>query len=176
LFVSLLIALGTKPYASEDIFEADSDAFGLCNVDFTKHHHGDPIKLVFHRKAITHMTSEELKNCSDYNELLDGKLDMKIAGSSGAGGKKAQHPINHFHPIRYVYYTESDQIVKFDSMSTFHAISSASNDTTFFVGRRREKQVDSNETDYMGSLNAWRNCGAPGFSLHWPKETLVRQG
>ncbi len=131
------------------------------------------------------MTSEELKNCSDYRESSSAAVATNPTNAAAAAADKHYNlnqqrrpipPINHFHPIRYVYYSECDQIVKFDSMSTFHAISSATNDTTFFVGRRREKHVDSNETDYMGSLTNWRNCGAPGFSLHWPKETLVRQG
>ena len=39
-----------------------------------------------------------------------------------------------FQPIRYVYYTECDQIVRFDSDQTLLALSLASNSTTFFVG------------------------------------------
>ena len=114
---------GTKPYASENIFDADSDAFGLCNVDFSKHHHGDPIIASYHRKALLHQTDLELANNTDFDRSRDGLIEGR--------------PINFFHPIRYVYYSECDQIVKFDSMATLHALTVASNDTTFFVGRRR---------------------------------------
>ena len=79
-----------------------------------------------------------------------------------------------FQPIKFAYYTECDQVVYFDSPQTFQALSAASNATTFFVGRRKEKGRDSNPADYMGTLNQWRECGAPGFSLTWPKEAVVR--
>ena len=46
-------------------------------------------------------------------------------------------------PIRYVYYTECDQIVRFDNDETFKALSVASNSSTFFVGRRKEKNRDT---------------------------------
>ena len=77
-------------------------------------------------------------------------------------------------PIRFVYYTEMDQIVRFDSLSTLRAISKASNDSCFFVGRRREKDRDSSPLEYMGALNSWRECGEPGYSFSWPADPVVR--
>lgn len=76
-------------------------------------------------------------------------------------------------PIKFVYYTECDQILKFDTEQTFLALSAASNDTTFFTGRRKEKNSESNPTDYMGGLTIWRECGIPGYSLSWPKSKHV---
>ncbi len=159
---SLWTGHGNIAYAEEDIFSPNSDAFGLCNVDFTKHHHGGPITPIYHRKSWLHSTTEELQNIS----LYDSSLHRSPEG----------HPINYYHPIRYVYFSECDQVVKFDSLSTLHALSSASNDTTFFVGRRREKSADSDENNYLSDLNSWRNCGQPGYSMHWPQDTVVRQG
>ena len=45
------------------------------------------------------------------------------------------------HRLRYVYYTESDQILHFSDPLTRRAIMSANNATTFLIGRRMEKQV-----------------------------------
>ena len=42
-------------------------------------------------------------------------------------------------PFKYVYFTESDQIVRFDSFHTMSTLLQASNSSCFFVGRRKEK-------------------------------------
>lgn len=89
--------------------------------------------------------------------------------SRGHGSNTTAHS-----PIRFVYYTEMDQIVRFDSLSTLRAISKASNDSCFFVGRRREKDRDSSPLEYMGALNSWRECGEPGYSFSWPADPVVR--
>jgi len=78
-------------------------------------------------------------------------------------------------PLRYVYYTECDQIIKFDSWMTFQAISHGLNDSSLFVGRRKEKNAASDPLDYMGNLNMWRECGSPGYSLSWPSSHYVQQ-
>ena len=62
----------------------------------------------------------------------------------------------HFTPLRYIYYTECDQIVKFDDIITFQALSAATNESTFFTGRRREKNRESDPIQYMNDLNNWR--------------------
>ena len=53
-------------------------------------------------------------------------------------------------PIQFVYYTECDQVVRYDSEETVVAFSSSSNETALFIGRRREKTVSSAAEDYMG--------------------------
>jgi hypothetical protein len=94
---------------------------------------------------------------------------------SGSNTTSAAEAVHHaYSAIKYVYYTESDQIVYYDSFETLRALSAASNDSTFFVGKRKEKGRESNPEDYMGTLNNWRECGVPGFSLTWPKDTMVR--
>ena len=53
-------------------------------------------------------------------------------------------------PIQFIYYTECDQIVKYDTMGTLKAFSSALNESTFLTGRRREKSPETSAVDYMG--------------------------
>eukprot|EP01031_Cornospumella_fuschlensis_P030984 gene30984-37447_t len=79
----------------------------------------------------------------------------------------------HMPLLSYVYYTECDQIVYFDSPQTLEALTAASNETTFFTGRRKEKGKDSDPSDYMGGLNQWRECGSVGYSLTWPRSEYV---
>lgn len=123
------------------------------------------------------------------------KVFRNGGGNSSSGGDSSGHPNPHANPkdtaarngterhlhqhhqypaIKYVYYTESDQVVRYDSFTTLRALTAASNESTFFVGKRREKARDSDPVDYMGSLNIWRECGVPGYSLLWPKDHLVR--
>ena len=48
-------------------------------------------------------------------------------------------PIPRAVPLKHIYYTESDQIIHYDSIHTLHALTAATNQSTFFVPRRREK-------------------------------------
>lgn len=81
---------------------------------------------------------------------------------------------NPRRPIKYVYYTECDQVVRYDSMETFRALVAASNESTFFVGRRREKTYNTEPEEYMSNLDIYRQCGSRGYSMRWPKETIVQ--
>ncbi len=77
------------------------------------------------------------------------------------------------NPIKYIYFSECDQIVRFDSPQTLNALSAATNDSTFFTGRRKEKNYESVPDEYMSGLTIWRECGVPGYSLSWPKSNFV---
>ena len=55
-------------------------------------------------------------------------------------------------PIQYIYYTECDQIVKYDTMGTLKAFSTALNESTFLTGRRKEKSPETSAIDYMGGV------------------------
>jgi hypothetical protein len=76
--------------------------------------------------------------------------------------------------IRYVYFTEADQTVHFDSLTTTRALSAATNDSTFFVGRRKEKNGESDPGDYLGHLDRWKDCGTSGYSMKWPQERVIQ--
>lgn len=85
------------------------------------------------------------------------------------------HPVRpvHSHPIRYIYYTEADQIVRFDSIRTFDVITAATNDSFYLTGYRREKHWGSDPTDYMGSLDRGRVCGRECFRIAWPSSKHI---
>jgi len=89
-------------------------------------------------------------------------MNMKLKG----GSKR--------EPVKFVYYSECDQVVRFDTLTTLRAVSAALNDTTFFTGRRKEKRPESPPEEYMGGLEIWRNCGAPGYSMIWPRSNKVQ--
>ena len=124
-----------------------ADVYNICSdTRLESQHRGGPVNVTYHRRA--------------------GHLDHHQNFKTKNGTVQT--------PIRYVYYTEMDQVVRFDSMTTFHALSRASNETCFFVGRRKEKNRDSSAADYMGTLDSWRECGEPGYSLSWPNDLNVR--
>ena len=82
--------------------------------------------------------------------------------------------INLTEPIRYVYYTESDQILRIRDNFTFQAISMASNETCFIFPQRKEKVEQLDETDkYMEGLSSGRKCGKVGFALDWPHSRYI---
>jgi hypothetical protein len=129
-------------------------------------------------KAFPHTNKETVPVISLKEKLLHVKGRslgvVEATATSNVKEKHGLHQVNH-KPIRFVYYTEMDQILRFDSLQTLHAISAASNSSCFFTGRRREKDKDSDPADYMGQLTAWRECGEPGYSFTYPTDIIVRQ-
>lgn len=85
-------------------------------------------------------------------------------------GGAVVHPV-HSTPIKYVYYTEGDQLVRFRdelvqddiTTSSLFGISSVLNETLYIVGRRREKARDSSAVEYMGGLDDGRSCGLGSY-------------
>ncbi len=77
-------------------------------------------------------------------------------------------------PIDYVYYTEADQILTFNDISTMLAISDISNATTVLFGRRRYKSNIGRYPDrYDYILNKGRGCGAEGYAINWPESKHI---
>lgn len=85
-------------------------------------------------------------------------------------GGAVVYPV-HSTPIKYVYYTEGDQLVRFRdelvkddiTTSSLFGISSVLNETLYIVGRRREKARDSSAVEYMGGLDDGRSCGLGSY-------------
>jgi hypothetical protein len=125
-----------------------SEAYQICEQHSFPAPKGGPINVVYSQKA----DNEE--------SLFSPKYYLEKNQSS-------------FVPLQYVYYTECDQIVKYDDMVTFTALSAATNESCFITGRRREKSVDSEPADYLGALNNWRECGSVGYSVSWPKSNII---
>lgn len=176
------LAFSTQLYASADIFTDSSDVLKICAVNFDKHHIGGPVRAIFHRRSLIHRyDGEEYPHDSNYDTTYRNDDFFSLKGKmvpfrETIDGATNEHkvPINYFFPIRYVYYSESDQTVHYDSMSTFEALTASTNDTTFFVGKRREKDVNSSPELYLEGLNRWRECGESGYSLEWPTDHVVR--
>ena len=137
--------LGFTPYTINETIILNDDAYKICSKKSIPNYHGGPIELVYMKK-----------NDSAH------RLDRGVTGR------------HSFKPIRYVYYTECDQVVYFEDRTIFTAISAASNETTFVVGRRKEKERDSDPKLYMANLTKWRDCGVPGYSLVWPNDKYIR--
>jgi len=112
-----------------------------------------------------------------YFDPLGTEMDIRHHKTMKRVGEIGGYEVHavHSHPIRYIYYTEADQIVRFDSLLTAHAIKAASNATTYFLGRRRDKARDSDPVDYMGSLSRGSHCGRTQemYMLDFPKSSLV---
>lgn len=134
----------------------DGGVYEICRAGGVARSHGGPVNVTYIRR----------------NHYGSGGWANYSANSNSSSSRHPQQ--QHVHPIRFVYFSESDQVVSFDSDETLRALSAASNESCFFTGRRREKAVDSEPADYMGGLTSWRNCGAPGYSLHWPRDVHVR--
>jgi len=87
------------------------------------------------------------------------------------------HPA-HTTPIKYVYYTEGDQVVRFRDerikdgiagephavlTNSLAGISSVLNETLYILGRRRQKARDSPAVEYMDGLDDGRSCGQGSY-------------
>ena len=95
-------------------------AFDICSVRSIQH-------------SLHAMTSINVT----YIHYFSTDSSMNSSSSSDCGGAEiAGYPVRVIHeqPLRYVYYTEADQIVRFDSIETLHAVKAASNATTYFLG------------------------------------------
>jgi hypothetical protein len=118
---------------------------------------GTPVKVVYHRVSLMHSKNETAVAAAiaKANAEADAEAaaEEPMIDENGKETKPAPRPRRQMGsrvPIKFVYYTECDQIVHYDSMNTAEAMSSASNESTFFVGRRKEKSPDTEPSDYMG--------------------------
>jgi hypothetical protein len=106
-----------------------------------------------------------------------GKRRGRAKGS--AATCNSLFPSFSYHLIQHVYYTESDQILHFSDPSTRRAILSATNASTFLIGRRMEKVLDRlPPASYMSLLAPTRAlCGDPKdvFLLDWPTSTFIQK-
>jgi hypothetical protein len=129
------------------------EEYNICQKSALAHPKGTPVEVIYNWK------NETIPSLFHPNQSFNTASGLSIP----------------FTPFKYIYYTECDQIVKFDDWTTYMALSKATNESTFFTGRRREKAVDSNPVSYMGDLNNWRECGSTGYSITWPTSHYVYQ-
>lgn len=145
--VRLEQAIQSDPEHAED--------YQICYPNSFPKAHGGPIKVVYVQNASFFQY---------HNNTTTTATNNSNQSSSSAAV-----------PLRYVYYTECDQIVQFDSWLTFQALSAALNESVLFTGRRKEKNGKSEAMEYLSGLNMWRECGTPGYSLTWPDSKFVQQ-
>jgi hypothetical protein len=138
------------PVINRNLMPKD-DGYDICWPNFIAQSHQGPLKPVYLKKFYVsrsryrRSTSAAAEPATNIKNSEDGKA-TSVGPMIG--------PV-----IRYVYFTEADQTVHFDSLTTMHAISAATNDSSFFVGRRKEKNGESDPGDYLGSLDRWKDCG-----------------
>lgn len=120
----------------DDTFKSSAtvrETFDICNVNFAKHHYGyKEVEVIYHRKSWLHMTDDELKvvmatSTSTSNKATSNDNTFENEPNTPNNANKAKKhgnskKINHFHPIQYVYYSESDQILRFNNFDTLQAI------------------------------------------------------
>lgn len=133
----------------------NSSEYDICYPNAIAKYHGGPVKVSFVWKNLTHIDISKHSN-SKGRHLSVTRSKTRV-------------------PLKFAYYSESDQIVHFDNHQTLNMMISAVNESTFFTGRRKEKVADSEPSRYMGGLNVWRECGASGYLLRWPESHLVYQ-
>ena len=77
-------------------------------------------------------------------------------------------------PLKYIYYTECDQIVRFDSRNTLSDILYVLNSTYWIISRRKSKDIRSAPEDYMGSLSIQRPCHcARSYHMNVPDSKYI---
>jgi hypothetical protein len=133
------------------------DLMQICATNGIAWARGTPVKVVYHRVSLMHSKNETAVAAAvaTANAEADAEAaaEEPMIDENGKETKSAPRPrkqIGSRVPIKFVYYTECDQIVHYDSMNTAEAMSSASNESAFFVGRRKEKSPDTEPSDYMG--------------------------
>lgn len=109
---------------------ASHDLMQICGAKGIAEPVGAPVQVLYHRPSLIHSRNESTSSKAEKGGTFSKYMPSKV-------------------PIKFVYYTECDQIVYYDSQNTLVAMSSASNDSTFFVGRRKEKSIDSEAAQYM---------------------------
>ena len=166
----------------------DIDLFEICQPGSVQASWGGPFNVTYQKKSDQRFMQES------YQQGTAAATATGAATRAGPGPGLLGQGGAVFHPLKFVYYTEcgtthpltthspprdpyscccADQVVRFDEEGTLAALSAASNSTCFFVGRRKEKKVDADPASYMDGLGNWRECGVPGFSLTWPRDTHV---
>lgn len=149
------------------LIPANREEYEICYPNAIAKSVGTPINVTYSKK-------NEASFAGGVGVMpLNGTSSNSSSSGSSSSGARARRQA-HFVPIKYVYFSECDQVVRFDDEMTLQALTAASNETCFFTGRRREKAVDSDPEAYMASLDNWRNCGVPGYSLHWPRDIHVQ--
>ena len=131
-----------------DRLSVDNELLRICEKKGIAPAKGSPVNVTYHRPSHVYLQQT-------------GKLDSIIKGieytvdENGKVTKKTKNENNKIRlkfrnvPFKYVYYTESDQILKYGSPMVMDMLVSATNESTMLAGRRRNKDAQSNASEYM---------------------------
>ena len=193
-----------KPHAAaadkiKSVQDSDTNVYEICDdtAEFLAgQHNGGPVEpqYLMNFRSFPHVLEDTVPvlplDAPDAATASAAAASRKLSSAAAAAADKDTHKDkskdrgvgghnNNKHalrkPIRFVYYTEMDQVLRFDSLQTLQAISTAANSSCFFSGRRREKDKDSSATDYMGQLTSWRECGEYGYGFTFPTDHIVQK-
>lgn len=156
--------MGSSSGGEEELTDTH-DLMQICATNGIAWARGTPVKVVYHRPSLMHSanTTAIAAAIASANAQADAETAAQDPMVDENGKETKSDPRPHKQmgsrvPIKFVYYTECDQIVHYDSMNTAEAMSSASNESTFFVGRRKEKSPDTEPSDYMGGKTQGGQC------------------
>jgi hypothetical protein len=153
------------PTINKNLLPKD-DGYDICWPSAIAQSHQGPLKPVYLKKFDV--------SRGRHRHSIGAAAESAAAIKDPKDGKAANAGPMIGPVIRYVYFTEADQTVHFDSPTTTRALSAATNDSTFFVGRRKEKNGESDPGDYLGNLDRWKDCGTSGYSMKWPQERVIQ--
>jgi hypothetical protein len=107
---------------------------------------GTPVNVTYHRPSDVYLqqTSKSRTTTKKIERMIfeNGRTQTETKGEN----------INV--PFKYIYYTESDQILRYGSPTAMEMLVSATNETTLLAGRRRNKDVMSNASEYMSGKSS----------------------
>ena len=123
----------------------NSDLMRICEKKGIATPKGTPVNVTYYRASDAYLQQtgkletiiKEIKYTVDENTKITKNEKSNI-------GMKFKNI-----PIKYIYYTESDQIVRYGSPLTMEMLVSATNESTLLSGRRRNKDIQSTATEYM---------------------------
>jgi hypothetical protein len=114
---------------------------------------GTPVNVTYHRPSDMYLQqttkSETTVNEVEYTVNEKGKITKKTKNENNNLRVKF-----HSVPFKYIYYTESDQILRYGSPTAMEMIVSATNESTLLAGRRRNKGPMSNASEYMSGKSS----------------------
>jgi hypothetical protein len=127
--------------------------------------------FIFDNNTVNLFNNSKIRNDVIRSNYINMNLNLNLNSNSNIKIK-----LIHNKPINYVFFTESDQILRFKNKLIFETIVKATNATTYFLGLRKEKNRDSNPADYMKNLNLFRkDCGIDNekYILNISKNSFV---
>jgi hypothetical protein len=107
---------------------------------------GTPVNVTYHRPSYVYLQQTSI------SETTVNEVDHTTVDNSRV--KKKTKNENIIVPFKYIYYTESDQILKYGSPTAMEMLVSATNETTLLAGKRRVKDVMSNASEYMSGKSS----------------------